>query len=59
MPPVDGNKKIADYVEDLIKSNKVLIFTTTTCPYCTKVKELFKSINQEYKAIVLDEIGNL
>lgn len=58
MPPVNGDEKsIEKYVEELIEANKVLIFSKTTCPWCAKVKELFKSINEPFLAIEFDVVG--
>jgi hypothetical protein len=43
---LDNNKQeiTIDLVLDLIKQNKVIVFSKTTCPYCDKTKELFKSL---------------
>ncbi len=30
------------------------IYTSSTCPYCTKAKKLFKSLNLEYKEHNID-----
>jgi glutaredoxin 3 len=54
MPPL----KVNGYVEDLINSNKIVIFSKTTCPYCERVKGLFKTLNQTYTAVELDRTGN-
>lgn len=53
MPPL----KVNGYVEDLINSNKIVIFSKTTCPYCERVKALFKTLNQTYTAVELDKTG--
>lgn len=57
---VDLKPKPAETIEhfcnDLIKKNKVMIFSKETCPFCTKVKELFTSLNQQYTAIELDKM---
>lgn len=60
MPPTSADAKFSPekYVEDLIEANKVVIFSKTTCPWCAKVKELFKSINESFIAIELDVIGS-
>lgn len=34
--------------------SKVVIYTTSTCPYCSAAKNLFKSMNVEYEEINLD-----
>ncbi|WGL59957.1 glutaredoxin [Pigmentibacter sp. JX0631] len=38
---------------------KVLIYTTTVCPYCNAAKNLFKSLNVEYEEINLDSDSDL
>lgn len=55
MPPVE--ESIGTYVDNLIKQNKVIVFSKTTCPYCDKVKELFKNLKIEYVTIELDRVG--
>lgn len=56
MPPVD-KAPVEKYVEDLIEHNRIVIFSKTTCPWCVKVKELFKSLNEEFISIEIDVIG--
>jgi len=34
--------------------NKVVIYTKTTCPYCTGAKQLLDSLNADYEEIVVD-----
>ena len=50
---------IDSFVNDLIRLNDIVIFSKTTCPFCAKVKELFKSLNHEYVSVELDAIGKL
>ena len=38
-----------------IKSEKVKIYTTSTCPWCMKTKEFFKAYNIKYKEINVTE----
>jgi protein-disulfide isomerase len=57
MPPVEDS--IGTNVDNLIKQNKVIVFSKTTCPYCDKTKELFKSLKIDYLSIELDRIGKL
>lgn len=59
MPPVHANGEFSaeKYVEDLIEANKVVIFAKTTCPWCAKVKELFKSLNEPFLSVELDSVG--
>jgi glutaredoxin len=56
MPPIEDS--IGTNVDNLIKQNKVIIFSKTTCPYCDKTKELFKSLKIEYLSVELDRNGN-
>ncbi|XP_008487196.1 uncharacterized protein LOC103523963 [Diaphorina citri] len=48
----------ASFINGEIATNQVMIFSKTTCPYCTKAKEKFKSINQSFKTIELDLLGD-
>jgi glutaredoxin 3 len=34
--------------------NKVIIYTTSICPYCDSAKRLFKSLNVSYEEISLE-----
>ncbi|GAB0098445.1 Glutaredoxin [Sergentomyia squamirostris] len=46
--------KSAQFVEDTIASDKVVIFSKTSCPYCTMAKEQFKKLNQKFTVIDLE-----
>lgn len=35
--------------------NKVIIYTSTTCPYCIKAKRLLEMLHLEYEEINCDE----
>lgn len=35
-----------------------MVFSKTTCPFCEKVKELFKTLKIEYGLVELDQIAN-
>jgi len=52
-------ESVDTFVNNLVKSNDVVIFSKTTCPFCVKVKELFKSINRDYVSVELDQISTL
>ena len=41
------------YIHLLIK---VMIFSKSYCPFCDKVKNLFKSLNIEFTAVELDQV---
>eukprot|EP00029_Vermamoeba_vermiformis_P012116 TRINITY_DN692_c0_g1_i1.p1 TRINITY_DN692_c0_g1~~TRINITY_DN692_c0_g1_i1.p1 ORF type:complete len:141 (+),score=29.74 TRINITY_DN692_c0_g1_i1:32-454(+) len=49
---------VSETVQTLINENPVMVFSKSYCPYCTKVKNLFKSLGVSYKVIELDEEGN-
>mmetsp|Transcript_20523 Transcript_20523/g.83295 ORF Transcript_20523/g.83295 Transcript_20523/m.83295 type:complete len:151 (-) Transcript_20523:2142-2594(-) len=46
------------FVADAIKSDKVVVFATTTCPYCSQVKELFNSLNIPFKSYNLNTMDD-
>jgi thioredoxin reductase (NADPH) len=54
MPPIPTADEVKRKVEDFIKANVVSIFSKTYCPYCTKVKDLFKELGVPYGVIELD-----
>ncbi|KAG4095620.1 putative glutaredoxin [Neocallimastix lanati (nom. inval.)] len=49
---------VKKYINNLIKNEKVIIFSKTYCPYCDSTKELFNSLNCPYKVIEVDEMQN-
>ncbi|NXX93375.1 TRXR3 reductase, partial [Centropus bengalensis] len=59
MPP-PGQTQLPDWdglklrVRTLIATHRVMIFSKSYCPYCNKVKELFRSMRVEYYALELD-----
>ncbi|KAM6121202.1 thioredoxin reductase 3 isoform 2-T2 [Pterocles gutturalis] len=59
MPP-PGQTQLPDWdglklrVRTLIATHRVMIFSKSYCPYCNKVKELFRSLRVEYYALELD-----
>ncbi|ESO85238.1 hypothetical protein LOTGIDRAFT_235910 [Lottia gigantea] len=55
MPPI---KDLNALIQNYIKLNKVMVFSKSYCPFCTKVKDLFKSLNVEYKSFELDKEEN-
>jgi len=54
MPPVATAQGPAQIMEEFMKSGQVIIFSKSYCPYCHKVKELFKSLNQDVQVMELD-----
>ncbi|KAL0477782.1 GRXC4 [Acrasis kona] len=45
----------AEYIDEQLKGNKVVVFSKSYCPYCTKTKQLFKQLNVDAKVIELDQ----
>lgn len=54
MAPVSGSPM--EQVESHIANNKVMMFSKTTCPFCTKIKQLFDSLKIKYEVLELDQI---
>ncbi|XP_076241137.1 uncharacterized protein LOC143183479 isoform X2 [Calliopsis andreniformis] len=54
-----GKEKIMpvtkEQVDQLIASDTVVIFSKTTCPYCTMAKQVFNKLQQKYTTIELDQ----
>ena len=46
----------ASDVDALVKANKVLVFSKTTCPWCDKIKRLFREQGVEAKYVEIDEL---
>ena len=46
-----------EFVQGAIRSAKVVIFAKSYCPYCVRVKELFKRINVQFQTFDLDQMG--
>ncbi|GLH06028.1 Thioredoxin reductase 1, mitochondrial [Gryllus bimaculatus] len=45
------------FVDQIVADNRVVIFSKSYCPFCHRVKDLFKSLNVEYNALELDLMG--
>lgn len=58
MPPLGQNGDLKSLVNDYIAKNKVMVFSKTTCPFCDKVKTLFKSLNVQFEVLELDKLPN-
>jgi len=56
MAPVPSSPM--EKVEHYITNNKVMVFSKTTCPFCTKVKQLFDSLKIKYEVLELDQIAD-
>lgn len=49
-------QQIDQFVNDLIKTNRVVVFSKSTCNICVKIKDLFKSMNESCVSVELDKI---
>jgi glutaredoxin 3 len=47
-----------DEIQNLTKNNKVVVFSKSYCPYCTKTKTLFKDLGVSAKVLELDQISD-
>jgi len=61
MPPIGdqaGGTAPADIINEKIKSHQVMVFSKSWCPYCLRLKELFKYLNINYEVMDLDMLSN-
>ncbi|XP_063766919.1 thioredoxin reductase 3 isoform X1 [Eleginops maclovinus] len=57
MPPIEndtGKNELKSQIQLLIDSNQVMVFSKSYCPYCVKVKDLFKELKLEFNVMELD-----
>lgn len=52
MAPVSNHMEVVDHH---IKTHQVMVFSKTTCPFCTKIKQLFDSLKIQYEVLELDQ----
>ncbi|KAJ9056779.1 Glutaredoxin [Entomophthora muscae] len=45
-------------VEKLIVENTLMIFSKSTCPYCTSAKDLAKKLNVQFMALEINKEAN-
>ena len=57
MAPVSGSPM--EMVDQYVNNNKVMMFSKTTCPFCSKVKQLFEQEKIKYEVLEIDQIGEL
>ncbi|CEG67705.1 Putative Glutaredoxin [Rhizopus microsporus] len=52
--------KAQDIVEEIIKTNKIVVFSKTYCPYCRRAKEVLKQHGVQFFVMELDveELGS-
>uniref|UniRef100_A0A8C6UKC1 thioredoxin-disulfide reductase (NADPH) n=1 Tax=Neogobius melanostomus TaxID=47308 RepID=A0A8C6UKC1_9GOBI len=59
MPPVEndtGKTELKTRIQTLIDSNQVMVFSKSYCPFCIKVKDLFKELQVDCNVVELDLI---
>ncbi|KAG1138933.1 hypothetical protein G6F37_010060 [Rhizopus arrhizus] len=47
--------QIEQIVEEIIKNNKIAVFSKSYCPYCTRAKKALEGLNLDFFHIELDE----
>ncbi|KAM7006305.1 thioredoxin reductase 3 isoform 1-T1 [Tautogolabrus adspersus] len=61
MPPIEndtGKNELKTRIQQLIDSNQVVVFSKSYCPYCVKVKDLFKELKVVCNVVELDLIDD-
>ncbi|KAF7661138.1 hypothetical protein LDENG_00268930 [Lucifuga dentata] len=61
MPPVEndtGKNELKSRIQQLIDSNQVMVFSKSYCPFCVKVKDLFRELNVACNVVELDLIDD-
>jgi len=58
MAPILNDGSVKEGLDSLIKENKVMVFSKTTCPFCKKIKDLFSSLNIEAFYFEIDQQEN-
>merc|ERR1719427_7063 len=43
-------------VDQLVAANTVMVFSKTTCPFCTKIKNLFEQLKVKIEVLELDQV---
>ena len=59
MAPTATAEDVAVMVEEYVKSNEIMIFSKSYCPFCNKVKKLFDDNGLAFKSLELDQMGQL
>ncbi|XP_013113169.1 uncharacterized protein LOC106091238 [Stomoxys calcitrans] len=52
---VDMASAQASFVQNTLKQHKVVIFSKSSCPYCTMAKDQFKKLSVPYHVVELDQ----
>lgn len=57
--PPDYEEALKKHVDKILADNEVVIFSTTTCPYCVVSEETLSSYNVNYKKINLNTYSEM
>lgn len=52
------NHDVPTAVSEWIKTNDVMVFSKTTCPFCTKLKKAFNAKRIEFVSVELNTLGD-
>ena len=44
-----------EIVDQMVAANRVMVFSKTTCPFCTKIKNLFEQMKVKIEVLELDQ----
>ncbi|KXZ47427.1 hypothetical protein GPECTOR_35g865 [Gonium pectorale] len=55
--PVRAMASKAESIKQTVADNKVVVYSKTYCPYCTRVKGLFTELKVPHKVLELDGMG--
>merc|ERR1739848_458200 len=50
--------KFVKQVEQIVAASPLVVFSKTTCGYCSRAKSLLNSLNAKFDAVDLDKIGS-
>ena len=62
MPPTTTTEDLNEALsvaDQNIKANAIMVFSKSYCPFCNKVKHMFEDKGLAYKALELDQMGQL
>lgn len=45
---------IVSEIQNIIDQNKVVVFSTSTCPHCDTAKKIFQEMNIDYEVVQID-----
>ena len=56
-PVISPGQDISSAVSEWIEKNDVMVFSKTTCPFCIKLKKIFKEKRIEFVSVELNTMG--